>query len=96
MVWGYWSGGDGCSDEGRFAPLWAEDESHEEKIPRGAGLLVDRPDFRFGEGNTGRTRGEHAAEQKVAANEAAAQGDAAHEEAALAAALAAAQRTGST
>ena len=64
MVWGYWSGGDGCSDEGRFAPLWVEDESHEEKIVRGAGLLVDEPDLRSGEGNARRTRRERAAEQR--------------------------------
>ena len=28
----YWSGGDDCSDGGRFAALWVEDERHEEKI----------------------------------------------------------------
>ena len=37
---GFWSGGGGYSDEGRFAPLWVEGERHEEKIVRGAGLLV--------------------------------------------------------
>ena len=81
----YWSGDDGCSDGGRFAALWVEDERHEEKIVRGVGLLGGGADLRFDGGKT-RRDSERAAEEKAAAAAAAAQ-----EEAALAAALAAAQ-----
>ena len=74
----YWSGGDGCSDGGRnwFAALWVEDESHEEKIVRGAGLMSqDEADFRFDVlRRAGRGR---AAEQKAVVEAAAVQGEAA-------------------
>ena len=76
----YWSSDDGCSDGGRFAAIWVEDERHEEKIVRGVGLLGGEADFRF---VGGKTRRERAAEKKAAAAAAAAQ-----EEAALAAVLA--------
>ena len=73
----YWSGDDGCSDGGRFAALWVEDERQEEKIFRGAGLLGGEADFRF---VGGKTRRERAAENRAAATT--------QEEAVVAAALA--------
>ena len=79
----YRSGGDGCNDGGRFAALWAEDERHEEKIVRGAGLMAqDEADFRF---DALRRNGQ--TEQEAVAEAAAVQ-----EEASLTAALATAER----
>ena len=60
----YWSGGDCCSDEGRFAALGAE--GREEDSGRGTGLLVDEPGFRFSEGNGRVTHRQQATEQKAA------------------------------
>ena len=77
------SGDDGCSDGGRFAALWVEDERQKEKAVRGVGLLGGEANFRF---DGGKTRRERAAEERAAAA-----AEAAQEEAALAAALAAAQ-----
>ena len=60
----HWSGDDGCSDGTRFAPLWVEDERHEEKIVRGVGLLGGEADFRF---DGGKTRRERATKEEAAA-----------------------------
>ena len=66
---------DVCSDGGRFAALWVEDERHEEKIVRGVGLMVqDELGHRFVGGKTRRGR---AAEGEAAAAAIAAQGEAA-------------------
>ena len=65
----HWSGDDSCNDGGRLAALWIEDERREEKIVRGAGLMVqDEADYRFVGGKTLRERAT-AEIQKAAAQE---------------------------